>query len=140
MRPELAEARRVWIEQRQPDLANMLERLVFIDEIEPLEAPSVRAPRRRQTFIAVLGCDGLVAPWVLGGAMNRNSFETYVAHELAPALRPGQIVRRENCPPDCFLILLTADNLSSHKSARAIELLRAQGNDLILLPRVAGWR
>ena len=46
MRPELAEARRVWIEQRQPDLANMLERLVFIDEIEPLEAPLVQAQWR----------------------------------------------------------------------------------------------
>ena len=52
--------------------------------------------------------------------MNRDSFETYVARELAPALRPGQIV--------------VADNLSSHKSARVIDLLRAQGNDLIFLP------
>ena len=40
--------------------------------------------------------------------------------ELAPALRPGQIV--------------VADNLSSHKSSCAIALLRAQGNDLIFLP------
>ena len=52
--------------------------------------------------------------------MNRVSFETYVEHELAPALRPGQII--------------IADNLSSHKSARAIAFLRAQGNDLIFLP------
>ena len=52
--------------------------------------------------------------------MNRDSFETYVARELAPTLRPGQIV--------------VADNLSSHKSARVLELLRAQGNDLIFLP------
>ena len=50
---------------------------------------------------------------------DRDSFEAYVLHELAPALRPGQIV--------------IADNLSSHKSARAIALLRAQGNDLIFL-------
>lgn len=52
--------------------------------------------------------------------MNRDSFDTCVARELAPALRPGQIV--------------VADNLSSHKSGRAPELLRAQGNDLIFLP------
>ena len=52
--------------------------------------------------------------------MNRDSFDTYGEHELAPALRSGQIV--------------IADNLSSHKSTRAIELLRAQGNDLIFLP------
>jgi len=44
----------------------------------------------------------------------------YVTHELAPALRPGQIV--------------VADNLSSRKSARALDLLRAQGNDPIFLP------
>ena len=73
-----------------------------------------------RSFIAGLAHDGLMAPWVLDGAMNRDSFETYIAHELAPALRPGQIV--------------VADNLSSHKSARAQELLRAQGNDLIFLP------
>ena len=52
--------------------------------------------------------------------MNRASFDAYVEHELAPALKPGQIV--------------IADNLSSHKSLRAQALLRAQGNDLIFLP------
>ncbi len=52
--------------------------------------------------------------------MNRASFDTYVERVLAPVLRPGQIV--------------VADNLSSHKSSRALELLRAQGNDLIFLP------
>ena len=52
--------------------------------------------------------------------MNRDSFDTYIVHVLAPALRPGQIV--------------IADNLSFHKSSRAIEFLRAQGNDLIFLP------
>ena len=32
LRPEVAERRRVWVEARQSDMANMLERLVFIDE------------------------------------------------------------------------------------------------------------
>ena len=32
LRPDVAERRRVWIEHRQPDMANMLEMLVFIDE------------------------------------------------------------------------------------------------------------
>ena len=127
----------------------MLERLVFIDETSlktnlvkttgwapvgkrlidhtpfghSLPGNGLLANRERghtQTFIAGLGCDGLIAPWVLNGAMNRDSFETYVEHDLAPVLKPGQIV--------------IADNLSSHKSARAIEFLRAQGNDLIFLP------
>jgi len=32
LRPEVAERRRVWVGTFQPDTANMLERLVFIDE------------------------------------------------------------------------------------------------------------
>ncbi|MES2665765.1 MAG: transposase [Pseudomonadota bacterium] len=62
----------------------------------------------------------MIAPWVLDGAINRASFDTYVERVLASTLRPGQIV--------------VADNLSSHKSVRAIDLLRAQGNTLIFLP------
>ena len=149
LRPDVAERRKAWVETRQPDMARMLERLVFIDESEPLKAPLVRAQWRTlktnlvkttgwapvgkrlvdhapfghwhtQTFVAGLAHDALIAPWVLDGAMNRASFETYVARQLAPALRPGQIV--------------VADNLSSHKSERALDLLRAQGNDLIFLP------
>ena len=117
-------------------MANMLEMLVFIDETS-LKTNLVKttgwAPVGQrlidhapfghwhtQTFIAGLSQDGLIAPWVLDGAMNRVSFDTYIEHELAPALRPGQII--------------IADNLSSHKSARAIAFLRAQGNDLIFLP------
>lgn len=52
--------------------------------------------------------------------MNSNSSDTYIARERAPLLRPGQI--------------FVADNLSSHKSAQALALLRTQGNDLIFLP------
>lgn len=117
-------------------MANMLERLVFIDETS-LKTNLVKttgwSPRGQrlidhapfghwhtQTFVAGLAQDGLIAPWVLDGAMNRDSFDTYVARVLAPALRTGQIV--------------VADNLSSHKSVIATELLRAQGNDLIFLP------
>jgi len=32
LRPDVAEQRRVWVEIRQPDLSNMLEMLVVIDE------------------------------------------------------------------------------------------------------------
>ena len=52
--------------------------------------------------------------------MNRASFETYVEKMLGPTLRPGQIV--------------SGDNLSSHKSQRVQDLLRAQGNWLLFLP------
>jgi transposase len=117
-------------------MVNMLERLVFIDETSlktnlvkatgwaPVGARLIdHAPFghwNTQTFIAGLGHDGLIAPWVLDGAMNRASFEAYVEQELAPALKPGQIV--------------IADNLSSHKSPRASEILRAKGCALIFLP------
>jgi len=136
LRPDIAERRRAWIETYQPDMANMLESLVFIDETS-LKTNLIKttgwAPVGKrlidhapfghwhtQTFVAGLAQDGLIAPWVLDGAMNRDSFDTYVRGVLAPALSPGQIV--------------VADNLSSHKSRHAIELLRAQGNDLIFLP------
>jgi hypothetical protein len=93
-------------------MANMLERLVFIDETS-LKTNLVKttgwAPVGKrlvdhapfghwhtQTFIAGLAHDRLIAPWVLDGAMNRDSFETYITRELAPALRPGQIVVADN--------------------------------------------
>jgi transposase len=132
----VAERRRVWAETIQPDAANMLERLVFIDETS-LKTNLVKttgwAPVGQrlidhapfghwhtQTFVAGLAHDGLIAPWVLDGAMNRASFDAYIKRQLAPALRPGQIV--------------VADNLSSHTSSQALDVLRAQGNDLIFLP------
>ena len=117
-------------------MANVLERLVFIDETllkTNLVKSTGRAPvgkrlidhasfghRHTQTFIAGLAQDGLIAPWVLDGAINRVSFDSSVKSQPAPALRPGQIV--------------VTDNLSSHKSSQAVVLLRAQGNDLIFLP------
>jgi len=52
--------------------------------------------------------------------MNRDCFGACVTRQPAPALRPGQIV--------------VADKLSSHRSTRVPDLLRAQGNDLIFLP------
>ena len=52
--------------------------------------------------------------------MNRADFETYIETQLAPCLQPGEVV--------------IADNLSSHKSADAQALLKAQGSWLLFLP------
>ena len=52
--------------------------------------------------------------------MNRVAFETYIETQLAPCFQPGEVV--------------IADNLSSHKSAVAQVLLKAQGNWLVFLP------
>jgi transposase len=111
-------------------------RLVFIDETAVttkmtglrgrsrsgtrLEADAPFGHWRTQTFIAGLRIDELTAPWVLNGPMNRAAFETYIETQLAPVLQPGDVV--------------IADNLSSHKSARAQGCLKAQGNWLLFLP------
>lgn len=73
-----------------------------------------------QTFITGLKCDGLVAPWIINAPMNRLIFDTYVETQLAPALRPGDVV--------------ILDNLSSHKSVRAESIIRAEGAWLLSLP------
>jgi hypothetical protein len=45
-----------------------------------------------QTFIAGLTVDGLIAPWVIKGAMDGLTFETYIRTQLAPALEPRTVV------------------------------------------------
>jgi transposase len=64
--------------------------------------------------------DELAAHWVLDGPMNRAAFEAYIETQLAPCLQPGEVV--------------IADNLSSHKSAVAQALLKAQRSWLLFLP------
>ncbi len=53
------------------------------------------------TFVAGFRIDGMIAPWVLDGPINREAFETYVEKVLVPEFRPSDIV--------------VMDNLSSHK-------------------------
>ncbi len=72
------------------------------------------------TFVAGLTTRGLVAPWVLDGAINREAFEAYVAQVLVPELRPGDIV--------------IMDNLSSHKGPEARAMIEAVGASLVYLP------
>jgi transposase len=73
------------------------------------------------TFLAGLCHDGLIAPLVLDGPIDGESFRAYVEQFLAPALRPGQIV--------------VIDNLSSHKVAGVREAIEAVGARLLYLPR-----
>jgi transposase len=113
-----------------------LERLVFIDETS-LNTKLVKttgwapvgerlidhAPFghwHTQTFIAALRHDGLTAPWVIKGAINRDLFNAYVETQLAPTLEPGDVV--------------ILDNLSSHKSAHAAEVLKSVGARFLFLP------
>ena len=85
-----------------------------------LEADAPFGHWRTRTFIAGLRVDELTAPWLLDGPMNRAAFDVYIETQLAPTLQPGDVV--------------IADNLSSHKSAWAQALLKAQGNWMLFLP------
>jgi len=72
------------------------------------------------TFVAGLTTRGMIAPFVLPGAINGEAFETYVEKVLVPELRPGDIV--------------VLDNLSSHKGPRARDLIEAASASLLFLP------
>jgi transposase len=80
-------------------------------------------PRNRgknTTLIAALTPDGLRVPWLIEGAMNTATFTWYIAEQLGPTLRQGQVV--------------VLDNLSVHKAASIRQALAAQGCDLLFLP------
>ena len=137
-RADVAKRRRRWFRWLLPWLRQRLSRLVFLDEtsittrMTRLRGRALRGRRLRakapfgrrgtQTFIAALRHDGLTAPWVIPGAMDRVAFDRYVETQLAPTLRPGDIV--------------ILDNLSVHKSAHAARAaIRARGARLLFLPQ-----
>lgn len=111
-------------------------RLIFIDETSTntkmtrLRGRSLKGTRFNakapfghwgtQTFVAGLRCDGLIAPWVVNAPMNRTIFDTYIETQLAPALRPGDVV--------------IMDNLAAHKSLRADSIIRKAGAWMLFLP------
>jgi DDE superfamily endonuclease len=71
-----------------------------------------------QTFIAGLRCEGLTAPFVVNEPMNRAIFDVYVETQLAPTLRPGDVV--------------ILDNLPAHISPKAEQAIkRARGLDAL---------
>lgn len=136
-RADVAEKRRVWIGKRQPRMRRQPGRLVFIDETSlNTKMTRLRGRARRgcrlkasapygkwgtQTLIAGLRHDGLSAPWVIQGAMNRTAFNVYIETQLAPTLAPGDVV--------------ILDNLSVHKSVKAEAAVRARGAWMLFLPQ-----
>ncbi len=145
-RPDIARKRSRW-KARQGSID--LKRLVFIDESEPLKAPSVRAQWRTaktnmaplrgwaarglrligrapvghwntMTFVAALRHNGIVAPWVIDGPINGETFRTYVEQVLVPELHEGDIV--------------ILDILGSHKAPAIRHAIRAAGARLLFLP------
>ena len=72
------------------------------------------------TFLAGLRTDGIVAPFVIAGPIDRAAFEACVAHVFVPDLRPGDLV--------------IMDNLSRHKGPRVRELIEAARANLLYPP------
>jgi transposase len=132
-RPDVLKRRQAWFDG-QTDLDP--ERLVFIDETwasTNMTRTHGRAPRgerlrmavphshwKTTTLVAGLGAGGVVAPWVLDGAINGDAFETYVARVLVPELKRGDVI--------------IMDNLSSHKRPQVKALIEAVGARLLFLP------
>ena len=136
-RADVKAERDEWHKHHLPTIRAQPTRLVFIDEtsvktnMTPLRGRSIKGKRlladapfgkwHTQTFIAGLRCHELVAPWVIEGAIDGEAFDTYVTTQLAPQLKPGDVV--------------VWDNLNVHKSPRAREAIRARGAWVVFLPR-----
>lgn len=73
-----------------------------------------------QTFIAGLGANALIAPWVIKGSMDGEAFAAYVTQVLLPELEPGTVV--------------ILDNLATHKNAAAAKAMREAGCWFLFLP------
>jgi transposase len=72
------------------------------------------------TFVAGLRLDGIAAPFVLDGPINREAFQAYLDQVLVPELRPGDVV--------------VMDNLGSHKGPAVRQAIEAAGASLLYLP------
>ena len=72
------------------------------------------------TFVGALRIDGMTAPTVVDGPMTGDVFVAYVEQQLAPTLKPGDIV--------------VMDNLSSHKRTQVRTAIEAAGAELKYLP------
>ena len=129
----MAARREAW-RTEQPDLDP--ERLVFIDETgasTKMARRYGRSPRGERcvgpiphghwktlTLVAGLRANAIEAPMVLDGAMNGTAFVAWVEQQLAPTLRPGDIV--------------IMDNLPAHKPTGVRAAIEAAGAELRYLP------
>ena len=72
------------------------------------------------TFTGALRVDGMTAPMVLDGPMNRVAFQAYIEQVLVPTLRHGDTV--------------IMDNLPAHKGQEVRRAIEAAGATLSYLP------
>jgi transposase len=127
------EARSAW----RADAAQLdPEQLVLVDEsgtnisltrwygwAPPHRRATGSVPRnhgKNTTLVAALAPDGWREPWLIEGAMETDSFAWSITEQLAPTLRPGQVV--------------VLDHLSAHKADRIRQAIAARGCQLLFLP------
>jgi transposase len=83
-----------------------------------------KVPRNRgknQTLIASISLEGRMGQaMAIEGSADKEVFEAYIEHFLAPELEEGQVV--------------VVDNLGAHKPDRVRELIEERGAELVYLP------
>jgi len=84
-----------------------------------VEGSAPHGHRLTTTFMAALRHERIDAPCVFDGPINGDCFKAWTKQQLAPTLRPGDIV--------------IVDNLSSHKVAGVKETIEACGATLLYL-------
>jgi len=134
-RPDVKRKREDW-EQCQCLPGVDFEKFVFLDECGINTAMARRYGRSPQgerlvdsapagqwqsnTLLSAMRLTGVVAPMVLDGPINGESFATYIEQSLVPELEPGDIV--------------VMDNLPAHKSQRVTQAIEGAGCSLVYLP------
>ena len=83
-------------------------------------APIPHGHWKTTTFVAALSADGLVAPMVVDGPMNGETFLAYVEQVLTREIKAGDLV--------------ILDNLPAHRVTGARQAIEAKGAALINLP------
>lgn len=76
--------------------------------------------RKTTTMLSALRSNGETQCLVYEGGTSKAIFEEYVEKQLCLFLKPGDVV--------------IMDNLSAHKSSKAIKLIEAQGSYVLYLP------
>ena len=82
-----------------------------------------RTHGKHTTLVAARAPDGLQVPWMIAGTLETATCAWYIREQLAPTLRPGQVV--------------VLDNLRVHTAARSRQALEARHCQLLFLPPYA---
>ena len=87
----------------------------LVDRSVPRNTPVNRS------LVGAMSTAGLLTSMEVEGSIEGDAFLVFLREALGPCLRAGDVV--------------LMDNLSTHKSARVAEAIRAHGAEVIFLPR-----